>query len=98
MRPLTDEEGEVRELSEEDPKDIRAVREVYSQLVEAMKDFRERNKGGRPKVKAPKVQIGFRLAADVVKSIKATGPGYNARVERALREAGFGKQKKTKRL
>jgi hypothetical protein len=27
-------------------------------------------------------------------SIKATGPGYNARVEKALREAGFGGQRK----
>jgi uncharacterized protein (DUF4415 family) len=46
---------------------------------------------GRPSIgKAPKVHIGFRLAADVVESIKASGPGYNVRVEQALREAGFG--------
>jgi uncharacterized protein (DUF4415 family) len=95
MRPLSDEEDEVRELTEEDLEGIRAV---HSELVEAMREFRERNKRDRPKVKAPKVHIGFRLAADVVTSIKATGPGYNARVEHALREAGFGKQKKTKRL
>jgi uncharacterized protein (DUF4415 family) len=48
------------------------------------------NKGGRPKAEAPKVHIGFRLAADVIESLKASGPGYNARVEQALREAGFG--------
>jgi uncharacterized protein (DUF4415 family) len=41
---------------------------------------------GRPTVAAPKVHIGFRLAADVVKGIRATEPGYNARVERVLRE------------
>ena len=35
------------------------------------------NKGGRPKAEAPKVHIGFRLAADVVESLKASGPGYN---------------------
>jgi uncharacterized protein (DUF4415 family) len=45
---------------------------------------------GRPKSGAPKVRVGFRLAADVVASIKASGPGYNARVEEALRAAGFG--------
>jgi len=33
------------------------------------------------------VHIGFRLDADVVKSVRATGPGYNARVEKVLREA-----------
>ena len=42
---------------------------------------------GRPKVEAPKVHVGFRLAADVVDGIKATGKGYNARVEAVLREA-----------
>ena len=42
---------------------------------------------GRPKAEAPKVHIGFRLAADVVNGIRATGRGYNARVEKVLREA-----------
>ena len=42
---------------------------------------------GRPKVETPKVHTGFRLAADVVDGIRATGKGYNARVERVLREA-----------
>ena len=37
-----------------------------------------------------KIHIGFRLAADVVNSVKASGAGYNARVEQALRKAGFG--------
>ncbi len=46
-----------------------------------------KNKGGRPPVEQPKVHIGFRLAADVVKGVRATGPGYNARVEKVLREA-----------
>jgi uncharacterized protein (DUF4415 family) len=45
---------------------------------------------GRPKAKAPKVRIGFRLSADVVASVRASGRGYNARVEQALRKAGFG--------
>lgn len=46
-----------------------------------------KNKGGRPPVETPKVHIGFRLAADVVQGVRATGPGYNARVERVLRDA-----------
>ena len=45
---------------------------------------------GRPKAETTKVHIGFRLAADVVNSVKASGAGYNARVEQALRKAGFG--------
>jgi uncharacterized protein (DUF4415 family) len=42
---------------------------------------------GRPKAETPKVQIGFRLSAELVASIKASGKGYNARVEAALRHA-----------
>ena len=42
---------------------------------------------GRPPVEQPKVPTGFRLDADVVRSVRATGPGYDARVEKALREA-----------
>ena len=51
------------------------------------------DKTGRSKAE-PKVHIGFRLAADVVESLKASGAGYNARVEQALRAAGFGGPKK----
>ncbi len=42
---------------------------------------------GRPPLAAPKIHIGFRLAADVVHGIRATGRGYNARVEKVLRDA-----------
>jgi uncharacterized protein (DUF4415 family) len=87
MRPLTDEEGEVRELTAEDFRDMRPVREVMPELIEAAKAFK---KMGRPKAETTKVHIGFRLAADVVESIKASGAGYNRRVEEALRKAGFG--------
>jgi uncharacterized protein (DUF4415 family) len=48
---------------------------------------RMKNKGGRPKVETPKVHVGFRLAAEIVEGIKATGKGYNARVETVLRDA-----------
>jgi len=42
---------------------------------------------GRPPVASPKIHIGFRLAADVVQAVRATGRGYNARVEKVLRDA-----------
>jgi uncharacterized protein (DUF4415 family) len=42
---------------------------------------------GRPPADRPKVHIGFRLAADVVEAIRGSGRGYNARVEKVLREA-----------
>jgi uncharacterized protein (DUF4415 family) len=88
--PLTNEEGEVRELTREDFSGMQPVREAMPELIEAMAEFRR--KLGRPRAKTPKVHIGFRLASDVVASIKASGPGYNARVEQALRDAGFGEK------
>ena len=92
-RPLTDKDGEVRALTEEDMRPFKPIAEVDPGMVEAMADFRRRV--GRPKTAAPKVHIGFRLAPDVVASIKASGRGYNARVEQALRQAGFGGAEQT---
>jgi uncharacterized protein (DUF4415 family) len=87
-RPLADKDGEVRELTAEDMRLFKPIAEVDPGMVEAMKEFRR--KVGRPKAQSPKIHIGFRLASDIVASIKASGRGYNARVEQALREAGFG--------
>lgn len=90
--PLTDEEGEVRELTREDFKGMRPLREVDPGMIEAMAEWRKTL--GRPKAEAPKVHIGFRLSADVVASIKASGRGYNARVDKALRKAFLGTPRK----
>jgi uncharacterized protein (DUF4415 family) len=84
-RPLTDKDGEVRPLTAADAAHFRPIREVDPGMVEAAARFRSR---GRPIIgEAPKMHIGFRLAADVVNGIRATGKGYNARVEKVLREA-----------
>jgi uncharacterized protein (DUF4415 family) len=69
--------------------------EVRESLKEAADPAVAPDKGGRPKAEGPKVHIGFRLSADVVESVRASGPGYNVRVEEALRAAGFGAAKKT---
>jgi uncharacterized protein (DUF4415 family) len=62
--------------------EARPFREVFPAQYAAWKKAR-----GRPKVETPKVHIGLRLAADVVRDLRATGRGYNARVEKVLREA-----------
>jgi uncharacterized protein (DUF4415 family) len=87
-KPLTDEEGEVRELTLADFRAMRPIAEVDPGMIDAVNEFRRAV--GRPKALAPKVHVGFRLSADVVADIRASGPGYNARVEQALRAAGFG--------
>jgi uncharacterized protein (DUF4415 family) len=40
---------------------------------------------GRPPLESPKQQITLRLDADVIKAIRATGPGWSGRVNSALR-------------
>jgi uncharacterized protein (DUF4415 family) len=69
------------EWTAEDFARARPFKEVFPEQYKAWKKL------GRPPVVTPKVHIGFRLAADVVEGIRATGKGYNARVEKVLREA-----------
>jgi uncharacterized protein (DUF4415 family) len=42
---------------------------------------------GRPKSDAPKKQVTLRLDADVVESFRADGPGWQSRINAALRIA-----------
>jgi uncharacterized protein (DUF4415 family) len=46
----------------------------------------ERNKGGRPKSENPKVFTSIRLDADLLNTFKATGKGWQTRVNAALRK------------
>ena len=83
--PLPDDDGEVRGLTADDIKAMRPIAEIDPDMPAAMKAMR--NKGGRPKVENPRAQIAFRWDRELVATIKATGQGYNARVEKVLREA-----------
>jgi uncharacterized protein (DUF4415 family) len=76
-----DDHDEAPELTEEDFARAKPFKEVFPE------QYRTWKRRGRPQLERPKVHIGFRLAADVVEGIKATGRGYNARVEKVLREA-----------
>ena len=70
------------ELTEADFARGRPFSEVHPELYASWKRSR-----GRPKVVRPKAYIGFRFAADIVDSVKASGKGYNGRVEKVLRDA-----------
>ena len=72
------------EWTAEDFARARPIQAADPGMLDAVAEFRRR---GRPPVDSPKVRIGFRLAPDIVRGIRATGRGYNARVERVLREA-----------
>jgi uncharacterized protein (DUF4415 family) len=51
-------------------------------LAEVMKRGR-----GRPPVESPKQQVSVRLDADVLSRLKAGGPGWQGRMNDALRKA-----------
>lgn len=72
---------DVPEVADEEFARARPFKDVFPEEYAAWKRI------GRPPVATPKVHIGFRLAADVVNAIRASGRGYNARVERVLRDA-----------
>ena len=80
--PLTDEDGEVRELTEENFfRHARPTREIFPEIVEAF----EKMRGRRGPQKAPtKERIGLRLDRDVVAHFRATGPGWQGRINEVL--------------
>lgn len=76
------------EWTEEDFKQAWSGREVLPpEFFTGMAELGAKRKLGRPPVEAPKVRIGFRLAADVVAGHPHHRAGYNARVEKVLRAA-----------
>jgi len=89
-KPIDDDENP--EWTEEDFAKARPFKEVFPKQFAEWEDSGRapipvKRLGGRPPVDEPKVHVGFRLARDVVDGIRATGKGYNARVEKILREA-----------
>jgi len=79
-KSLTDSKGEVRELSSTDLKGFRAAREALPSSV-------KRKVGVRGPQKAPtKERITIRLSPEVVARFRATGEGWQSRMDAALQE------------
>jgi len=57
--------------------------EVFPALAETIR----RNAGGRPKAENPKVAVSLWLDPEVVARFKAEGPGWQTRMNEALRQA-----------
>lgn len=83
-KPLIDKDGEVRELTAEDFKRMRPAREAMTDLVKAYEEGRLRVRGLQ---KMPtKTQLTLRLSRDSVETFKAGGRGWQARIDKALKE------------
>jgi len=86
--PLTDEDGEVRELTTEDLKHFRPATEVLPELfgAELAAKMLSPQKPGRPRIDTPKIFTGIRLDAEVLEAFRATGRGWQTRMNDALKE------------
>lgn len=71
------------EATEEQLAQAKPFGEVFPVLADAMR----KNIGGRPKSQNPKVAVSLRLDQEIVARFKKTGPGWQTRMNDALREA-----------
>lgn len=89
-KPLTDKSGEVRELTREDIRAMRPAAEVLP--PEFLAILPKRKPGQRGPQRAPvKKKISLRVDVEVLAHYKATGPGWQSRVNEALKKAALGK-------
>ncbi|MFC3706017.1 BrnA antitoxin family protein [Devosia honganensis] len=70
------------ELTDEQIAEMRPFAEVFPDLAESIRRSR-----GLPKVAAPKQQISLRLDPEVIEKFKATGKGWQARINDVLKAA-----------
>jgi uncharacterized protein (DUF4415 family) len=76
-----DEVSDNPELTDEELAQMRPFAEVFPELAEAIRKSR-----GRPAVDNPKQQVTLRLDAEVLTRLRASGKGWQARVNAVLRK------------
>lgn len=59
----------------------------FGEAFPALADAMRKNVGGRPKSANPKVAVSLRLDQEIVARFKASGPGWQTRMNDALRDA-----------
>jgi uncharacterized protein (DUF4415 family) len=89
-KPLTDAEGEVRELTAEDAAIARPFTELPQAEREMLLSLRRRGPQKAPR----KIPISIRLSVDVAEGLRAKGAGWQQRTDEALR-AWLRQSKKT---
>ncbi len=57
--------------------------EVFPELAEKMR----KNPGGRPPLERPKKAVSLRLDQDVIDKFKASGPGWQSRINDVLKRS-----------
>jgi uncharacterized protein (DUF4415 family) len=80
-KPLTDKDGEVREITAEDVARFKPFSALPASEQKVLLKLRRRGPQKSPK----KVPISIRLSPDVAKGLRATGNGWQSRADEALR-------------
>ncbi len=70
-----------------DPDDAPELTEDWFARADVYEGSKLISKGGRPRKTAPKEAINIRLDADLLAYYRATGPGWQSRINTALRKA-----------
>lgn len=76
--PVIDDDGEVGDLSEVDPALFKPFSELPASLQKKLR--------GRPKAESTKERITIRLSPEVVEQFRASGAGWQTRVDAALKD------------
>ena len=73
------------EWTEEDLKRARPFAEVFPELLKGIEEMRRAR--GRPRLETPKKLVSLRLDQDVVEKFRATGKGWQSRINDVLKRA-----------
>lgn len=85
-KPIIDEDGEIRELTAVDMRRFRPASEALSPELYAILTNRKVGERG-PQIAPVKQQVTLRLDQDVLETFRATGAGWQGRINAALRKA-----------
>lgn len=84
-KTLTTKQGDVRELTRENIRNMRAASEVLP--PELLENLSKRKVGQRGKQKTPtKIAVTLRYSPEVVNYFKETGEGWQTRIDEALKD------------
>ncbi len=74
------------EWTDEDFRNARPASEVLPALLGPQAASEMLKPRGRPKASTTKIHVNIRLDADVLEALRATGPGWQTRVNKVLRD------------
>jgi len=89
--PTPSEDAEINAQIKADPDDLEWTEKIFHEAKsiensDLPETFKIAVRRGRPKVEKPKVLLSVRYSAEVVEFFKASGKGWQTRMDKILRE------------